>query len=204
MKTLLWNIWKVGRWIVAAFVVLFIGLVLYRIPAVIEEDKTAEAVKYIQEQKITLADVTGERLPPRPDQTLADATIEGIDTNKNGIRDDVERAIFDRYPGNENIKIRAAMLQYAKEQQVYLTSVFNSETWVAAIKHRGKGIGCLVDVAFEKYTDIKDQINKSDEWREYVDGLIFDSDQRLKKKEEADRFEAAYAGGGGDMCDVEL
>ena len=108
----------------AVVVVLFIGLVIYRIPAVQEQQKTQETVEFIRSQKITREDVMGERLPPVPDPMLADATIEGVDANTNGIRDDVELAIFERYPND--VRIRSAMLQYAKALQLYFTMVFNS------------------------------------------------------------------------------
>ena len=42
----------------------------------------------------------GKNLPAQPDQKLNDSTIAGIDENKNGIRDDVELAIFKKYPDN--------------------------------------------------------------------------------------------------------
>ena len=75
--------------------------------------------------------MNGEHLPPPPDPAQVDATIEGVDANANGIRDDVELAIFERYP--DSLKIRAAELQYAMALQMYLTEVFNSETLVAVI-----------------------------------------------------------------------
>ena len=59
-------------------------------PVVIEKQKTEEAVLRIHAQKITLDDVMGTKLPPEPSQELNDSTIEGIDANQNGIRDDVE------------------------------------------------------------------------------------------------------------------
>ncbi|MBI2618346.1 hypothetical protein HYW58_02760 [Candidatus Kaiserbacteria bacterium] len=198
------KIWIIGRWILLILAVLFVGLVIYRIPFIAEQERTEEAITRIEAQVLTKEDVTGERLPPQPDQALVNATVEGIDANKNGIRDDVELAIFERYSGDINIKIRAAMLQYAIAQQVYLTDVSNSEIWIAAVKHRGRGIGCLVEVAFEEYTDIKDQIGKTDEWIMFVSDLIFNSDRRLEKKNEIDQFDTAYADGGTETCDVDL
>jgi hypothetical protein len=42
-------------------------------------------------------EVNGHRLPPEPDKTLNDSTLLGIDTNNNGVRDDVERWIYKTY-----------------------------------------------------------------------------------------------------------
>lgn len=47
-------------------------------------------------------------LPPDPG-AAGDATLEGVDANNNGIRDDVERWIYLTYPGSE--KLRMALIQ---------------------------------------------------------------------------------------------
>ena len=204
MKTFFLNMWRIGRWILLIILALFIALVIYRIPVVGEKERSDQAVAFINAQILSMEDVTGERLPPTPDPELADATIEGIDANKNGIRDDVELAIFDMYPGDKNIKIRAALLQYATGRQMYLTGVFNTDTWIATVKHESKGIGCMVDVAFEEYVDIKDQIGKSDEWIEFVNDLTFNSDERTNRRNEVSGFETVYVSGDSETCDVDL
>lgn len=42
--------------------------------------------------------VNGYTLPPEPDKTVNEATLGGIDSNSNGVRDDVERKIYEKYP----------------------------------------------------------------------------------------------------------
>ena len=41
--------------------------------------------------------VDGHVLPPEPDKVLNDSTLLGIDSNNNGVRDDVERWIYKTY-----------------------------------------------------------------------------------------------------------
>ena len=41
--------------------------------------------------------VDGHLLPPEPDKALNDSTLLGIDSNNNGVRDDVERWIYETY-----------------------------------------------------------------------------------------------------------
>lgn len=41
--------------------------------------------------------VNGHTLPPEPDKALNDSTLLGIDVNKNGVRDDVERWIYETF-----------------------------------------------------------------------------------------------------------
>jgi hypothetical protein len=48
------------------------------------------------------------QLPPDPGEA-GDATLEGVDVNSNGIRDDIERWIYLTYPESE--KLRRALIQ---------------------------------------------------------------------------------------------
>ena len=42
-------------------------------------------------------EISGHRLPPEPDPTINNATLLGVDTNDNGVRDDVERWVYETY-----------------------------------------------------------------------------------------------------------
>jgi hypothetical protein len=58
--------------------------------------------KYKNKTSNTLAleiykEINGHRLPPEPDPTINNATLLGIDSNNNGVRDDVERKIYASY-----------------------------------------------------------------------------------------------------------
>ncbi len=110
----------------------FIALVLFRIPHVIEKEKTDAVVAQIHATKLTMDDVMGTNLPPDPG-VLADATIAGVDANTNGIRDDVELAIFRDYATSS--QKRSAFLQYALAQQTMMTlSRVSPETVTAVIE----------------------------------------------------------------------
>ena len=50
-------------------------------------------------------EVNGHILPPEPDPKVNNATLLGVDVNKNGVRDDVERYILQTY-GKEEITIQ--------------------------------------------------------------------------------------------------
>ena len=64
---------------------------------------------------ITLASapevINGYTLPPEPDPTINNSTLLGIDSNNNGVRDDVERKVIETY--REPIKIEL-MMAYSK------------------------------------------------------------------------------------------
>jgi len=48
-------------------------------------------------------------LPPEPDPTQNNSTLLGIDSNNNGVRDDVERWIYKTYKDKHPIHIDIAM-----------------------------------------------------------------------------------------------
>ncbi|MFZ1235265.1 MAG: hypothetical protein WAQ53_18540 [Thiofilum sp.] len=45
--------------------------------------------------------INGIVVPPEPDATVNNASIQGVDINTNGVRDDVERKIAQEFGGNE-------------------------------------------------------------------------------------------------------
>jgi len=59
-------------------------------------------------------EVDGHRLPPEPDPAVNNATLLGVDVNHNGVRDDVERWIYQHY---DHPIERGIMLQSARAYQ---------------------------------------------------------------------------------------
>jgi hypothetical protein len=190
------TIWRWVKWPLIVLVVLYIGLVIYRIPAVGEKERTAEAVAYIQAQKITLATVEGTNLPPQPYKPENDATVAGLDANVNNIRDDVELAIFAKYPADA--KIRAAELQYAMAEQMMITKVFNSETWIAAAKETSRGFACIGETVVPKDLKVLDIRTKE------VDDLVFNTAARIEARDKAYEFTTSYGLPNTDLCNVDL
>ena len=84
-------------------------------------------------------EINGHRLPPEPDSTINNATLLGVDTNDNGVRDDVERKIYETYDKKINQKL---MMQSAKTDQAMLADpnlIKNAYDWE---KPENKNIGC--------------------------------------------------------------
>jgi len=187
MKGSLLTVWRWVRWPLLVVVVGYVALVAVRVVMIFDEEKTAAAVAEIHAQRLTLADVNGDNLPPIPDQVENDATVEGIDKNNNGIRDDVEHAIFKKYPDDK--KARAAALQYAMELQMEFTRVFNSETLVATIQEKSRGFLCI-----EKETDA-----------EQIEMLVRNTQKRIEFRETLyDKYMTSYALPNFDYCDLEI
>lgn len=196
MKATLLAIWKWVKWPVLVLVFLYSVLVGWRVFYLFEEEKTAEAVAAIHAQKITLADVMGKNLPPVPDQAENDSTVAGVDKNNNGIRDDVELAIFNRYPNS--VKVRAAQLQYAAAIQLMLTRVNNSETWIAAAIESSRGSLCIGETVTNRNLEIYK------ERTEEVDKLVVNTELRREAENRAYDFTTSYSLPSEDICHIDL
>src|SRR3990167_1471135 len=187
MKDSLRTIWRWVKWPIYILAAGYVLLVIYDIQRLFDIDKTNEAVAAIHAQKITLADVQGTNLPPVPDQAENDATVAGVDKNNNGVRDDVELAIFKKYPNSA--KIRAAELQYAMTEQMYLTRVFNTETWKAVAEEVGRAHLCVLDV---------------DANRKEVEAWTSNTQLRKETRTKAFEFITTHGDAPGKPCDVDI
>jgi hypothetical protein len=187
MKDSFLRVWRWIRWPLFILVGLYCVLVAVRVFMLFDEDKTAAAVAQIHAQKITLADVDGSKLPPAPDPAANNATVAGIDANNNGVRDDVELAIFDKYPTDK--KARAAALQYAMTEQMYLTKVTNTPTWKAVAEENGRAGLCVK--------------GKNIDWEE-IQKLISNTLLRAEKRTASFEFITSHGSAEGPTCDVSV
>ena len=150
----------------------FILLVIVRAFHFYNLDKTNAVVEKIHATKLQLADVMGGNLPPDPG-IEADKTIEGIDFNKNGIRDDVEIAIFKEYPNSA--KTRAVLLQYALALQMQMTlPIVNKETVIATAEEKSNANICTWDLGdnFEEYRNFVIKLqNNTKEREDYLNSI---------------------------------
>lgn len=88
----------------------------------LKEGTTTLQARYYGKSSNTLTitvyqEINGHKLPPKPDPKLNNATLLGIDSNHNGVRDDVERKIYFTY---KKPVIQAFMMQSAKSYPKYL------------------------------------------------------------------------------------
>ncbi|MFH1626583.1 MAG: hypothetical protein ABH971_00540 [bacterium] len=201
---------KIIIWIIAIVLILFIGVVIYRIPTVAEQIKTKEIVADIHNQKLKIEDVEGKNLPPESDEKLNDLTLEGIDVNQNGIRDDVELAIFKLYP--DSARIRSGALQYAKSLQMYFRKdITNSETFVAVMQEKGRGGLCFYlslpsqDVKMAKNDqEMSKAFAVLDKQKETIYNLVFNTEIRKNKKDENyEKYMTTYGEKSGHDCDID-
>jgi len=117
-------------------------------------------------------EVDGHRLPPEPDPKVNNATLGGVDSNHNGVRDDVERKIYERYP----VKLqRELMMDGAKYFQKIMAEPISK---ARALKKEGTRItNCelyLMDYDSEVNSDNFDRIT-------FLENNTVNTKQRVRK-----------------------
>ncbi|MFA4975820.1 MAG: hypothetical protein WC839_00795 [Candidatus Paceibacterota bacterium] len=156
------KIFKIIMWVFFILCGLFLILVIYRFFYLNNQEKIDAQVIKIHNTKLTVDDVLGKNLPSDPG-AQADATVQGIDANNNGIRDDVELAVFKEYP--DSAKTRAVLLQYALALQMeVIQPMINTITATEVVREQSKGFQCIGSTiinsesqqAFEKLNNLVD------------------------------------------------
>lgn len=196
---------KILKWGAAIVAVFYVAVVLIRIPHFYNLRKTEEQVAKIHATKLALDDVMGVNLPPDPG-ALADATIEGVDANQNGIRDDVELAIFKEYPNSA--KTRAVLLQYALALQMEVVQSFvNKETVTEVVTEQSRADTCLADILVPRkspessrnYSDIE----KIDVYVNFVKNKQLNTDVRNRARKDFLKNLGSYSESTNDKCDID-
>lgn len=178
------RVWAWVKWPLLVLLVLFIVFFIWSFYLGRNAVLTSQAVAKIHANRLTWPDINGT-LPAQPDPVENNATLAGVDANNNGIRDDVERAIYNAYKNNEKLAI--AELQYAKELQMEFTDVWNSPTLVAVMQEESRGYLCI----------------PNDSGPKEVEGFVFNTNTRKQFRE--DLYNKYYIGWGipnVTACDI--
>ncbi len=199
MDTKKYTLKKVLWWIALSVLFLFLFLLIIGLVHTNSVEKTKKAVDAIHSTKLTLDDVMGKNLPPDPG-VEADVTVQGIDANKNNIRDDVELAIFKEYP--HSAKTRAVLLQYALALQMEMTQdLVNTETVTAVVEKGSRAYLCIGEVFsrdnFDKY---KKEVSGL---RNFVELKQLNTDIREKTKKDFYEFLTSGSIPSDNFCDID-
>ena len=185
------------------FIVVFAAfaiLVIVRMFHFYNLKKTNEQVAKIHATKLTMDDVVGKNLPPDPGAE-ADKTVAGIDANKNGIRDDVELAIFKAYP--DSAKTRAVLLQYALALQMEtMQSIVNRETVTEVVREQSRAHYCVGEIASRD--DIKKFIEIGDKLHGFIENKQRNTSERKKFRKDFVKYIGSYSESENEVCDINL
>ena len=148
----------------------------------LQEGSTTLQASYsgVESSQISLTvykEINGYILPPKPDETLNNSTLLGIDVNNNGVRDDVERWIFLEmkiYNGYEKIEQVIAM-QQAKANQMALADPANTDD--KPTKAITAGVECWSWYGYSKQLPLNDG---GWDFMNAIDDKCFNTRERLK------------------------
>jgi hypothetical protein len=158
-------------------------------------EKSEKAAVKIHATKLSFTDVMNRDLPQDPG-IQKDATISGVDVNKNNIRDDVELEIFKRYPGSA--KVRAALLQYALILQMETMYPANRQTATAIAEEDSEAYDCIGRVVPSGDGDIE----KINEYRSFIESQQLDTPERKRLRAQYDQKTGSFELKSG--CDIGL
>ena len=198
---------KILKWAVIVLVGAFVLLVIVRAFYFYNVDKTNEQVDIIHATKLQLSDVMGENLPPDPGKE-ADKTIVGIDANQNGIRDDVELAIFDKYPNSA--KTRAVLLQYALALQMeVIQPIINTVTVDKVIGELSRADSCIANVLVPRRSPESDrsdaEVNKIYEYIDFIENKQLNTDMRKNAQKDFYKHLGNFANSTkSEECDINI
>ena len=190
--------------LIAPLIAIYFAVVVWRMVHFFNLDKTNAQVERIHNARISMADVMGENLPLDP-KNDANTTIAGIDANKNGIRDDVELAIFNKYPNSA--KVRAPLLQYALalEQEVN-QKIVNMAIVTETVTEQSRAGRCLSN---ELVPRVSPESPRSDadmekiyEYIDFVKDKQFNTRERVTARENFLKDLGSFGQSTNSECDI--
>jgi len=193
------KILKIFMWAFLILLGLFIVLVIYRVFYSFNLDKTNAQVEKIHNTKLSIDDVMGVNLPPDPG-IEADKTVQGIDANQNGIRDDVELAIFKEYPNSA--KTRAVLLQYALALQMeVIQPIENTTTVTEVVREQSRAFSCVGGVVSKE--DSQKSYDQLQFLIKYIKDLVFNTKERKDARNSFLENVRSYSDLNNAVCDID-
>ncbi|MCJ2544611.1 hypothetical protein [Thermostichus vulcanus] len=122
-------------------------------------------------------------LPPDPGEE-GKRTLEGIDADGDGVRDDVQRAIYRLEPRDE--RKRRAMLQYAKALQQMMLAGTNQEAYFDASDEAFYALICIDEVSGKHSSVRPEPAIEAEITIETVEYLFYNTEARVLADLEAE------------------
>lgn len=197
---------KTLLYVFLAVLIIYFAVATFRAVQFVNRDKIEAQTARIRAGKIARDDALGKNLPPDPGPKAND-TVAGIDTNKNGIRDDVELAVFKEYPSSA--RVRAPLLQYAFTFQEETVQPFvNMDVVTEVAERQFRADICLTDSLVPRDTPessrTDEQMAEIAKYEKFIKDLQFNTDERKRARE--DFLEGKLGSFGqtpGPACDID-
>jgi hypothetical protein len=152
-----------------------------------QQDKEKKSKKIFLTEALPI-ELTLSSIPIPPDPGEAGKqTVLGIDSNENGVRDDVERYIVFAHPQSE--KTRMALTQYATEEQKMLADANDKEKTIANSELSLRAYRCFKFI-------YKQDIDAAIDMRKLLDAEMLNTKERSKVYLHADGQLGGQGGSG--------
>ena len=151
-----------------------------------DRNSTSEEVKADQEAVV----INGYTLPPEPDPAINNSTLLGVDSNNNGVRDDVERWIYKKFSQDQKYpKTKTAIaMQFAAAQQYIMANdpehAYENKTY--------KKVDYALDCQWYWFDRITKNMGYSDGLQFRIGNEIYDNEFREKLFNTKDRLRAYF------------
>src|SRR6185312_7755083 len=113
-------------------------------------------------------------------------TVQGVDANTNGVRDDVELAVFGQYGDSQ--KMRAALLQYALVLQMETMNPVNKETATAIAEEDSRAYDCIGSVVGNNIAALE----KVQQYRTFIENQQLSTPERKNIKSSFDKKAGSF------------
>lgn len=203
------------RLFILLLICLFVTLLIIGIIRHSKIKKIEDQILDIHSKGISIVDVIGQDISNL--KNIDNTTLVGIDINKNGVRDDVEVEIFNKYPNSQ--KARATLLQYALSLQMELSQPFlNREIVMKIINEQNRADTCIADVLVprrdeESPRDFED-LDKIESYKTFIKEKQFNTDERknansqfydyLDKLDDVDVYIKNMLNDKENNCDIDM
>jgi hypothetical protein len=124
-------------------------------------------------------EVNGHRLPPEPDPKKNNATVLGIDSNNNGVRDDVERYLYAKYGKMHPINVAIGM----EAAKVYQKILAHPERAEELTKESENIVNCEAFLQYSDNPKIKKIFPKEINSGYFEKSIAINTDERRKNYE---------------------
>jgi hypothetical protein len=200
------KIFRIFCWAFLVLFILYAILVIVRVVHFFNLDKTNAQVEKIHNTKLTMEDVLGTNLPLDPG-ALADKTVAGVDANQNGIRDDVELAVFQAYPNSA--KTRAVLLQYALALQMEtIQSFVNTSVVTEIVTEEGRAHSCVGDTLVPRKSPESSRnsadVDKIYSYIDFIENIQFNTKERKDARNKFLEDLRSYGDSTNEKCDIDV
>jgi len=132
--------------------------------------------------------------------------VEGVDANENGIRDDVELAVFEEYPNSA--KTRAVLLQYALALQIeFIQPIINTTTVTEVITEESRADTCLADTLVPRKSPESSRssadMEKIDTYIKFIENKQLNNEMRKQARQEFLKNLRSFGDSTNETCDID-